>query len=255
MSAATVDLNSDLGEGFGIWRLGDDEALLDIVTSANVACGFHAGDPDILRRVCARAAERGVVIGAQVSYRDLAGFGRRSIDVPAATLTNDVIYQLGALDAFAKIAGSRVGYVKPHGALYNRIVHDETQAAAVVDAVHTYDPSLPVLGLPGSAWLRLAAEAGLTTVGEAFADRGYTAAATLVPRSQPGALVTDVDEVAARVVRLATDGVLEAVDGSKVSVAARSICVHGDTPGAVAMALAVRDALQTAGVAITPFVS
>ena len=255
MSTPAVDLNSDLGEGFGIWRLGDDEALLDIVTSANVACGFHAGDPDILRRVCERAAERGVVIGAQVSYRDLAGFGRRAIDVPAATLTNDVIYQIGALEAFAKIAGSRVGYVKPHGALYNRIVHDETQAAAVVDAVRGYDPSLPVLGLPGSAWLRLAAEAGLTTVGEAFADRGYTADATLVPRSQPGALVTDVDEVAARVVRLATDGVVEAVDGTEVSVRARSVCVHGDSPGAVAMAAAVRGALQAAGVAISPFVS
>ena len=255
MSTPAVDLNSDLGEGFGIWRLGDDEALLDIVTSANVACGFHAGDPDILRRVCTRAAERGVVIGAQVSYRDLAGFGRRAIDVPAATLTNDVIYQIGALDAFAKIAGSRVGYVKPHGALYNRIVHDEIQAAAVVDAVHTYDPSLPVLGLPGSVWLRLAAEAGLTTVGEAFADRGYTANATLVPRSQPGALVTDADEVAARVVRLVTDGVLEAVDGTAVSVQARSICVHGDSPGAVAMAAAVRNALQDAGVAISPFAS
>jgi UPF0271 protein len=255
MSTPAVDLNSDLGEGFGIWRLGDDEALLDIVTSANVACGFHAGDPDILRRVCTRAAERGVVIGAQVSYRDLAGFGRRAIDVPAATLTNDVIYQIGALEAFAKIAGSRVGYVKPHGALYNRIVHDETQAAAVVDAVRAYDPSLPVLGLPGSAWLRLAAEAGLTTVGEAFADRGYTADATLVPRTQPGALVTDVDQVAARMVRLATDGVIEAVDGTEVSVQARSVCVHGDSPGAVAMAAAVRGALQAAGVAISPFVS
>ena len=255
MSTRTVDLNSDLGEGFGIWRLGDDEALLDVVTSANVACGFHAGDPDILRRVCAGAAERGVVIGAQVSYRDLAGFGRQEIGVPAATLTNEVIYQIGALDAFAKIAGSRVGYVKPHGALYNRIVRDETQAAAVVDAVGTYDPSLPVLGLPGSAWLRLAADAGLTTVGEAFADRGYTAEATLVPRSQPGALVTEVDEVAARVTRLATEGVIEAVDGSEVTVDARSICVHGDSPGAVAVAIAVRDALRAAGVAITPFVS
>ena len=125
MSSVRVDLNSDLGEGFGIWRLGDDDALLDIVTSANVACGFHAGDPDTLRRVCARAAERDVAIGAQVSYRDLVGFGRLAIDVPAATLTNEVIYEVRALDAFARIAGTRVRYVKPHGALYNRIVHDE----------------------------------------------------------------------------------------------------------------------------------
>jgi UPF0271 protein len=250
-----IDLNSDLGEGFGIWRLGDDEALLDVVTSANVACGFHAGDPDILRRVCARAAERGVAIGAQVSYRDLAGFGRRSIDVPAASLTNDVIYQLGALDGFARVAGSRLRYVKPHGALYNRIVHDEEQAGAVVAAVTAYDAALPVLGLPGSVWLRRARQAGLTTVAEAFADRGYTASATLVPRSQPGALLTDPDEVAARVVRLVTSGMVTAVDGGDVAVHAESVCVHGDSPGAVAMAAAVRQALVAAGVEIGPFVA
>ncbi len=255
MSPTRIDLNSDLGEGFGIWRLGDDDALLDIVTSANVACGFHAGDPDILRRVCARAAERGVVIGAQVSYRDLAGFGRRSIDIPADSLTNDVIYQLGALDAFARVAGTAVRYVKPHGALYNRIVYDEEQAAALVAAVRAYDASLPVLGLPGSAWLRRAADAGLAVVGEAFADRGYTAEATLVPRTQAGALVTDADEVARRVVRLVTDGVVQAVDGSDVEVVARSVCVHGDSPGAVAMATAVREALCRAGIQIAPFVS
>lgn len=254
MSGVTVDLNSDLGEGFGIWRLGDDEALLDVVSSANVACGFHAGDPDILRRVCARAAGRGVVIGAQVSYRDLAGFGRRSIDVPADSLTNDVIYQIAALQGFARIAGARVGYVKPHGALYNRIVHDEAQAAAVVAAVSAYDATLPVLGLPGSAWLRLAAEAGLTTVAEAFADRGYTEAGTLVPRSEPGALVTDPDEVARRVVRMVTDRVVTSVTGAEVAVAPQSVCVHGDSPGAVAMAVAVRDALRRADVTIAPFV-
>jgi UPF0271 protein len=252
--AARIDLNSDLGEGFGIWRLGDDDALLDVVTSANVACGFHAGDPDILRRVCARAAERGVAIGAQVSYRDLAGFGRRSIDVPAQSLTNDVIYQLGALDGFARIAGSRVRYVKPHGALYNRIVADEEQAAAVVAAVLAYDAALPVMGLPGSAWLRLASEAGLTTVGEAFADRGYTASGTLVPRSAPGAVLTDPGQVAARVVRLVTSRTVTAVDGSEVPVEARSVCVHGDSPGAVAMAVAVRDALRDADVELAPFV-
>ena len=145
----TIDLNSDLGEGFGIWSLGDDEALLDVVTSANVACGFHAGDPNILRRVCDWAAARNVAIGAQVSYRDLAGFGRRSIDMDAESLTNDVLYQIGALDGFARVAGTRVRYVKPHGALYNRVVHDEKQAAAVVAAVAAYDATLPVLGLPG----------------------------------------------------------------------------------------------------------
>ena len=253
MSLAPIDLNSDLGEGFGIWRLGDDDALLEIVTSANVACGFHAGDPDILRRVCGTAVRRGVVIGAQVSYRDLAGFGRRSIDVPPSSLTNDVIYQLGALDAFARVAGDRVRYVKPHGALYNRIVQDEAQAAAVVDAVLAYDPSLPVLGLPGSAWLRLAAEAGLSTVAEAFADRGYTPEATLVPRTQPGALITDDEAVADRVVRMVTDGMVRAVDGSEVTVAARSVCVHGDSPNAVGMARRIRAALVERGIALEPF--
>ena len=253
--ALRIDLNSDLGEGFGMWRLGDDDGLLEVVTSANVACGFHAGDPDILRRVCDKAAERGVVVGAQVSYRDLAGFGRQAMEVPAGTLTNEVIYQIAALDGFARIAGTRVDYVKPHGALYNRIVHDEVQAAAVVAAVATYDASLPVLGLPGSVWLRLAAEAGLGTVREAFADRGYTPQGTLVPRSEPGALVTDVEEVAQRVVQLATQGTVRAVDDTEVTVAAQSICVHGDSPGAVAMAVAARAALQDAGVTIAPFVA
>ena len=248
-----VDLNSDLGEGFGIWKLGNDEALLDVVTSANVACGFHAGDPNILRRVCDVAVSRGVSIGAQVSYHDLAGFGRRSMDVDATSLTNDVIYQMGALDGFARIAGSSVRYVKPHGALYNRTVYDDDQAAAVVAAVAAYDPTLPLLGLPGSALLRRAEQAGLHTVTEAFADRGYTAEATLIPRSQPGALLDDPAAVAERMVQMLLTGRLRSVDGVDVSVSARSICVHGDSPGAVAMAVAVRKALAEAGVEIRSF--
>src|SRR5512139_2440629 len=150
-----IDLNSDLGEGFGQWTLGDDEALLDVVTSANVACGFHASDASIMRQVCTDAGQRGVTIGAQVGYRDLHGFGRRFIDIEPDALTQDVIYQIGALEAFARVVGRRVSYVKPHGALYNAIVQHEEQAAAVVRAVIDYDPTLPVLGLPGSAWLRL----------------------------------------------------------------------------------------------------
>lgn len=248
-----VDLNSDLGEGFGIWKLGDDEALLDVITSANVACGFHAGDPNIMHHVCEAAASRGVSIGAQVSYRDLAGFGRRSIDIDSASLTNDVIYQIGALDGFARTAGSAVRYVKPHGALYNRAVRDEDQAAAVVAAVIAYDPKLPVLGLPGSALLRHAEQAGLKTVAEAFADRGYTAQATLVPRSQPGALLEDPKEVAQRMVHMLITGRMRSIDGVEVAVSAQSICVHGDTPGAVAMAVAVRKALAEAGVEIRAF--
>jgi UPF0271 protein len=203
--------------------------------------------------VCAVAAARDVAIGAQVGYHDLAGFGRRSIDVEPASLVNDVLYQIGALDAFARVAGTRVRYVKPHGALYNRAVWDEQQARAVVEAVTLYDRSLPLLGLPGSALLRLAAEAGLTPVEEAFADRGYTPQSTLVPRNQPGALLHDPAEVAARVVRMITAGQVTSVEGEDVPVSARSVCVHGDSPGAVAMAVAVHQALLDAGVTIRAF--
>jgi 5-oxoprolinase (ATP-hydrolysing) subunit A len=248
-----IDLNADLAEGFGRWSLGDDEALLEVVSSANVACGFHAGDPSVLRRVCELAAERGVAIGAQVGYRDLAGFGRRFIDMPAEDLTNDVLYQIGALEAFARVAGTSVAYVKPHGALYNAIVHHEEQAVAVVEAVVRYDSTLPVLGLPGSIWLRYAEEAGLSTVPEAFADRAYTPEGTLVSRRLTGAVLHDPAEVAARMVRMVTDGVITAVDGNDVTVTAESICVHGDSPGAVQMAAQVRAALQRAGVTIGAF--
>ncbi|MEV4636994.1 5-oxoprolinase subunit PxpA [Actinoplanes sp. NPDC049548] len=248
-----MDLNSDLGESFGTWRLGDDAAMLELVSSANVACGFHAGDPRTLLATCERAVARGVVIGAQVSYRDLAGFGRRFIDYETEELVADLIYQIGALDGLARAAGDRVLYVKPHGALYNAVVHHEQQAAAVVDAVRRYDPDLPVLGLPGSALLQLAEEAGLRTVREAFADRGYHADGTLVSRREPGALLDDPAEVARRMVRLATERTLEAVDGSVIKVEADSICVHGDSPGAVGMARAVHDQLVAAGVRIAAF--
>jgi UPF0271 protein len=247
-----MDLNSDLGEGFGIWRLGDDEALLEVVTSANVACGFHAGDPSTMRRVCAAAAGRGVTIGAQVSYPDLRGFGRRFIDIDPAELADAVLYQIGALDAFARAAGTRVAYVKPHGALYNTAVHHEVQAAAVIDGVRAYG-ELPVLGLPGSKLLAAAANAGLPTVLEAFADRGYTPEATLVSRKEPGALLTDTAAVVERAVRLAQHGEIVAVDGTVLTVLAASLCLHGDTPGAVAHARAVRTALADAGIQLSPF--
>jgi UPF0271 protein len=248
-----LDLNSDLGEGFGAWHLTDDDALLDVVTSANVACGFHAGDPSTMRKVCAAAAQRGVVVGAQVSYRDLAGFGRRFIDMVPAELSDDVLYQIGALEAFARAAGTRVGYVKPHGALYNATVHHERQAQAVVDAVRAYG-ELPILGLPGSQLLAATERAGLPGVREAFADRGYTPEGTLVPRTEPDALLTDTDAVVARAVRLAEHGEIVAVDGTVLSSPARSLCLHGDTPGAVRHATAVRAALESAGVPIRPFV-
>ena len=249
----TIDLNADLGEGFGVWRLGDDDALLGVVTSANVACGFHAGDPSTMRRVCGRAADAGVAVGAQVSYRDLAGFGRRFIDVAPGELADDVLYQLAALDGVARASGTRAAYLKPHGALYNAVVHHEEQARAVVEAVVRYDDALPVLGLPGSALLRAAAAAGLPTVREGFADRGYTPEGALVPRREPGALVHDPDAVAERAVRMATEGVVVAVDGTPVEVAVDSVCVHGDTEGAVQLARGVRAALEKAGVAVAAF--
>ncbi len=251
---AEIDLNSDLGEGFGAWPLGDDEALLDVVTSANVACGFHAGDPSVLRRVTERAVERGVVIGAQVGYRDLAGFGRRFIDMDPRELTNDIIYQIGALDGFARIAGSSVRYVKPHGALYNAVVTHAEQAAAVVEAIRSYDAELAVLGLPGSELLRQAEAAGLSVVPEAFADRAYTAEGGLVPRRQPNAVVRDPDEVVRRSVRMVVEWLVEAIDGSGLTLSPRSLCVHGDTPGAVDLARRVRKALTDAGVSLRSFV-
>ncbi|ANQ71886.1 MAG: 5-oxoprolinase subunit PxpA [Rhodococcus qingshengii] len=249
----SVDLNSDLGEGFGAWTLGDDDAMLELVTSANIACGFHAGDPTTLLATCESAATRGVRIGAQVGYRDLAGFGRRFIDVSPKDLTADVIYQIGALDGLARVAGSRVTYVKPHGALYNAIVHHRRQARAVVAAVVAYDSSLPVLGLPGSVFLEEAREAGLEIVAEAFADRAYTAEGTLVPRTESGAVLHDPTLVAERVRRMVVDGELDAVDGSTLKVAAASVCVHGDSPAAVDMAVAIRALLESSDVEITPF--
>jgi UPF0271 protein len=248
-----IDLNADLGEGFGVWRMGDDDALLQIVTSANVACGFHAGDPSTMRRVCAGAVANGVAIGAQVAYRDLAGFGRRFIDVEPAELADDVLYQLAALDGIARSCGGRVSYVKPHGALYNASVGHEAQAQAVVDAVSAFDHTLPVLGLPGSALLRAAGAGGLRPVAEGFADRGYTPAGTLVPRREPGALVQDPGQVAARAVGMARDGTVVAVDGSTLRSAVESVCVHGDTPGAVGLARAVRTALESAGLTTAAF--
>ena len=248
-----IDLNSDLGESLGSWEIGNDTAMLDIVTSANVACGFHAGDSLTLQRTCAQAAERGVVVGAQVGYQDLAGFGRRFIDIGAEELTADVIYQIGALEAMCKVAGTRVEYVKPHGALYNAIVQHEAQAAAVVAAVVAVDPSLPVMGLPGSAFLQIASEAGLRTVSEAFADRAYTPEGHLVSRREPGSVLHDPGEVAARMVRLALEGRITAVDGTEIEVQADSICTHGDSPGAVDIARALRAALTAAGVEIAAF--
>jgi 5-oxoprolinase (ATP-hydrolysing) subunit A len=237
-----IDLNADLGESYGRWTLGDDAAILPLITSANIACGFHAGDPTTLRRACRQAVEAGVVIGAQVGYPDLAGFGRRFLDMTAADLTAAVIYQVGALDGLARSVGGQVRYVKPHGALYNAVVDHQEQAAAVVEAVVAYHPALPLLGLPGSVILTLAANAGLRTVTEYFVDRNYTADGRLVDRRQPDALINDPATAARRAVAAARDG------------RADSFCTHGDSPAAVEMAAAVREAILGAGITIAPFV-
>jgi 5-oxoprolinase (ATP-hydrolysing) subunit A len=250
-----IDLNADLGEGFGVWRLGDDEALLEVVTSANVACGFHAGDPVTMRRVCEAAVDRGVVIGAQVGYRDLQGFGRRRMQIEPDDLAADVLYQLGALDACARAAGSGVRYVKPHGALYNTAMDDRDQADAVASAVVAFDRSLPLLALPGSAMADAAHAAGLPFVPEAFADRAYLPSGRLVPRSEPGALVDNPYDVVARAAAFALHQCVTTTDGSVLPVEARSLCVHGDTPGAVYLAGEIRRTLVDAGVTLAPFTS
>lgn len=250
-----IDLNADLGEGFGAWQLGDDDALLQVVTSANVACGFHAGDPRIMQRVCSAAARRGVAIGAQVGYRDLAGFGRRRIDIDAADLTADVLYQLGALDAFARAAGTRVRYLKPHGALYNTAADDPAQAGAVVAAVTAYDARLPVLCLPGSELADAASSAGVPFVAEAFADRVYTMRGRLAPRGSDGAVLTDPSAVVAQALRIVGDKTVGTIDGGELAVDAGSLCLHGDTRGAVNLARGVREALTAIGVTVAPFTS
>ncbi|TYC98696.1 LamB/YcsF family protein [Arthrobacter echini] len=249
-----IDLNSDVGESFGTWTLGDDAAVFRSVSSANVACGFHAGDPSTIAQTCRDAVASGVTIGAHVGYRDLAGFGRRFVDCSATELADDVLYQLGALDAISRAAGGAIEYVKPHGALYNTIVTHEVHARAVVDAVTAFGGELPLLLLPGSVALVAAERAGLRGVAEAFADRAYNPDGTLVSRREPGAVLHDEREVAANMVRLATEGVIVARDGSSLRTAAESICLHGDTPGAVSLAAAVRHDLEAAGVEIRSFV-
>jgi UPF0271 protein len=249
-----IDLNSDLGESLGVWRMGDDAAMLGIVSSANVACGFHAGDPAGILRTLRQARERGVAVGAHVAYRDLVGFGRRNMDVDSADLRADVIYQIGALKGLAAAAGTEVRYVKPHGALYNTIAHDERQARDVIAAIREIDPGLCLVALAGSPLLGWAEAQGLRAVAEAFADRAYTPQGTLVSRREPGAVLHDAQDVAERMLRLASDGVVTAIDGSVVRIRADSVCVHGDSPGAVEMARRVRERLEAAGVTIKPFV-
>ena len=249
----TIDLNSDVGESFGPWAMGDDAAMMAVVSSANIACGSHAGDPSTARRTCTAAADAGVTVGAHVGYRDLAGFGRRFLDVAPDELTDDLIFQVGALQAVALASGTTVRYVKPHGALYTAIVHHRDQARAVVEAIRIVDARLPLLVLPGSVVQEEALAAGLRTVVEAFADRAYRADGTLVPRREHGAVLHDPDIIAARVVRMVCEGTVLSADGRVVTLGAESVCVHGDTPGAVHVAGAVRRELERVGVTVSSF--
>ncbi|KQV65224.1 5-oxoprolinase subunit PxpA [Rhizobium sp. Root1220] len=248
-----IDLNSDLGESFGPWKMGDDEAMLQVVTSANVACGFHAGDPAGILKTLRAAAQRGVAIGAHVGYRDLVGFGRRNMDPTSDELVSDVIYQIGALKGLARAAGTRVSYVKPHGALYNTIAIDARQAADVITAIQAVDPELVLMALAGSPLVEQAETAGLRVVAEAFADRAYTADGHLVSRREPGAVLHDPENVASRMVKLVREGVITSIDGKPTRIKAHSICVHGDSPGAVDIARLLRVRLQEAGLTIAAF--
>lgn len=249
----TIDINSDLGESFGAWSMGDDAAMLDVVTSANVACGFHAGDPAGILRTLKAAAAKNVTIGAHVAYPDKVGFGRRNMDVASDELTADVIYQIGALQGLAKAAGTCVRYVKPHGALYNTIAHDRRQALAVIEAIRAIDANLILVALAGSSLIELARNEGLQCIAEAFADRAYTPQGTLVSRREPGAVLHDPKLVAQRMLRLVEDGTIEAIDGSLARIQADSICVHGDSPAAVEMARELRRVLEQANMSLQPF--
>lgn len=250
---AYMDLNSDLGESYGAWKMGDDAAMLGIVSSANVACGFHAGDPVGILKTVQKAAENNVVIGAHVSYPDRAGFGRRDMDVTSEELIGDMIYQIGALQGIAKAAGSSVRYVKPHGALYNHIANHERQGLAVIKALKMIDPSLVLMGLAGTKILDLARAEGLAVVAEVFADRGYTKEGLLVSRREPNAVLHDADFVAARMLQFVRTGIITANDGTEIRIEAQSICVHGDSPGAVAMAQEIRNRFEAENIAIRSF--
>ena len=247
-----VALTTDIGEGYGHWQLADDEALLDVVTAANIACGFHGGDPGIMRHTCALSVKNGISIGAQVSYRDLHGFGRRYIAYERQDLTDDLLYQMGALEVFARLAGGKIDFFRAHGALYNASAKVTEHAQAIVDAVTEYDASMPLLCQVGTETWRLGEAAGLRVVAEAFVDRAYTPEGLLVPRTEPNAMLSDPEAAAARAVEMVTEGEITAVDGSRIKIKAEAILVHCDTAGSVEIARATRRALEDAGVELVP---
>ena len=248
-----IDLNCDLGEGFGDWRMGDDAALLDVVSSANIACGFHAGDASIMRRTCEMAADRKVSIGAHIGFRDLVGFGRRPLDIAPQDLADETLYQIGALGAFAQAAGSSVTYVKPHGALYHSASRRADFAEAIVSALTAAPNPLTLLGPPMSQLQKAAQAHAIDFVAEGFADRSYTRFGTLTPRSEPGAVLSDPDSAAAQAIGLASSGTVLTSDGITIAMPVKSICVHGDSPGSVAMAKSVKNGLTRARIRVEPF--
>lgn len=250
---STIDLNSDLGENVPDRIVSDDDSMLSLVTSANVSCGFHAGSPEGIRTTLDAAVRGGVVIGAHPGYRDYENFGRTRVEIDSATLQAHVEYQLGALIGLTSAVGGRVSYVKPHGALYNTIARDERQSAAVVAAIKAIDTDLVLLGLAGGVVVEVAERAGLAVAAEAFADRAYAPDGQLVSRTEAGAVLHDPSSVAERMVRLAEEGMIRAIDGTDVRVVAQSICVHGDSPGSVEIAAQTKRMLQDAGVMIAPF--
>ena len=247
-----VDLNADMGESYGVYTLGDDDALLQSVTSANIACGFHAGDPGTMARAVASCVAHGVAVGAHPGLPDLSGFGRRALAVTPAEVRDLMTYQIGALAAFAARHGQRLQHVKPHGALYTMAERDPVLAAAIAEAVRDADAGLILMGLSGGVLVEAGRALGLHVVHEVFADRSYAPDGTLTPRSQPGSVLHDPAQVAARIVRLVTEGKIAALDGSDLTPIADTICLHGDSPGAAQLAAAVRQALEAAGVAVRP---
>ena len=250
----TIDLNCDLGEGFGPWDMGNDDAMIDLATSVNIACGFHAGDADIMRKTVELAKARGVSIGAHPGYRDLHGFGRRPVPgLKASEIENLVAYQIGALQAIATAAGHKVTHVKAHGALSNVACEDDTTAQAIANAIKAVEPNLVFVVLANSRLVQAGEKVNLPIVHEVFADRAYEDDGALVSRRKPGAVLHDPKEIAERVVRMVQDGAVVSVTGKKIRMRTDTVCIHGDTPGAVEIARGVRKALAAAGITVAPF--
>ncbi|HPD96910.1 MAG TPA: 5-oxoprolinase subunit PxpA [Synergistales bacterium] len=247
-----VDLNCDLGEGFGPWRMGSDEGIMDHVTSVNVACGFHAGDPVVMKDTVERAVARGIAIGAHPGYPDIQGFGRREMSCTPDEIYALCLYQIGALMAFARSCGVRLAHVKPHGALYNRGARDKEAAFAIARASRDADRNMVLVGLPGSAFEKAAIEAGIPFASEAFADRAYMEDGSLVPRSWPGSVIHDPEEAARRVLEMVKEGRIISVEGSMLHIRPDTVCVHGDTPEALRMARAIREKLEAEEIVIAP---